>query len=29
MFKKTQLRAALHVDHCLQTIIYANLFSGL
>jgi hypothetical protein len=29
MSKKMQFRAALHVDHCLQAIIYANLFSGL
>jgi hypothetical protein len=29
MFKKTQSRTVPAVDHCLHTIIFANLFSGL
>jgi len=29
MFKKMQLRTALSVDPCLQTISFVNHFSGL
>jgi len=29
MTEKKQFRAALPVDHCLQTIFFVNHFSGL